>query len=160
MAANVIRDGVVKLGWSFQGKKRSDHPIWLVLVKVQPQAKHSDRKGNSDAGPSDGILRRATDSLHVPAEIIALIYLYRYPIALFFRFFKHVLGCRHLLSAHRPGIETQTSCALIACMLISLDTGRKPTLRTYSARSSCQPGPRLGPLRRRPGGDPGVAGNS
>ena len=29
------------------------------------------------------------------------------------------------------GIEIQTYCAIIACMLISLWTGRKPTLRTY-----------------------------
>jgi len=129
--ANVVRDVVVNLGLSSKGKQRPDHPIRLVLVKVQPHEKRSNRKGNTGAGPSDGILRIATDLLDVPAEIIALIYRYRYPIELFFRFFKHVLGCRHLFSAHRPGIEIQTYCAIIACMLISLDTGRKPTLRTY-----------------------------
>jgi hypothetical protein len=42
-----------------------------------------------------------------------------------------VLGCRHLLSHDPVGIEIQTYCAIIACMLISLWTGRKPTLRTY-----------------------------
>ena len=129
--ANVVRDVVVNLGLSSKGKQRPDHPIRLVLVKVQPHEKRSNRKGNTGAGPSDGILRIAADLLDVPAEIIALIYRYRYPIELFFRFFKHVLGCRHLFSAHRPGIEIQTYCAIIACMLISLDTGRKPTLRTY-----------------------------
>lgn len=130
-AANVVRDGVVNLGLGSKGKKRPDHPIRLVLVKVRPHDKRSHRKGNTGSGPSDGMLRIATDLLEVPAEIIALIYLYRYPIELFFRFFKHVLGCRHLLSADRPGIEIQTYCAIIACMLISLYTGRKPTLRTY-----------------------------
>ena len=49
----------------------------------------------------------------------------------FFRFFKHILGCRHLLSHKQDGIEIQTYCAIIACLLISLWTGRKPTLRTY-----------------------------
>ena len=29
------------------------------------------------------------------------------------------------------GIEIQTYCAIIACLLISLYTGKKPTLRTY-----------------------------
>jgi hypothetical protein len=29
------------------------------------------------------------------------------------------------------GIEIQTYCAIIACMLISLWTGRKPSKRTY-----------------------------
>jgi hypothetical protein len=42
-----------------------------------------------------------------------------------------VLGCRHLLSHAPNGIEIQTYCAIIACMLISLWSGRKPTLRTY-----------------------------
>jgi hypothetical protein len=59
------------------------------------------------------------------------LYQYRFTIELFFRFFKHVLGCRHLLSDDRRGIEIQTYLAIIACMLISLTTGRKPTLRTY-----------------------------
>ena len=77
------------------------------------------------------MLRIATNLLDVPAEIVALIYRFRWTIEIFFRFFKHVLGCRHLLS-HRPnGIEIQTYCAIIACLLISLWTGRKPTLRTY-----------------------------
>jgi IS4 transposase len=67
----------------------------------------------------------------LPAWIIALIYRYRWTIEIFFRFFKHVLGCRHLLSHDPAGIEIQTYCAIIACMLISLWTGRKPTLRTY-----------------------------
>lgn len=129
--ANVVRDVVVRLGQSSQGKKRPDHAIRLVVVKVQAHAKRSHRKGNTGAGPSDGLLRIATDLLDVPADIIALIYLYRYTIELFFRFFKHVLGCRHLFSDCRRGIEIQTYCAIIACMLISLYTGRKPTLRTY-----------------------------
>ena len=66
-----------------------------------------------------------------PAEIVALLYQHRWTIEVFFRFFKHVLGCRHLLSQDPVGIEIQTYCAIIACLLISLWTGRKPTLRTY-----------------------------
>lgn len=76
-------------------------------------------------------MRLATNLLDVPAEIIALIYRYRWTIEIFFRFFKHLLGCRHLLSHSEQGIEIQTYCAIIACLLISLWTGRKPTLRTY-----------------------------
>jgi hypothetical protein len=83
VAANVVRDGVVNLGLSSKGTERPDHPIRLVLVKVQPHAQRSHRKGNTGAGPSDGLLRTATDLLDVPAEIIALIYLYRYAIEIF-----------------------------------------------------------------------------
>ena len=67
----------------------------------------------------------------MPADIIALLYHYRWLIEIFFRFFKQILGCRHLLSHSQNGIEIQTYCAIIACMLISLWTGKKPTLRTY-----------------------------
>ncbi len=42
-----------------------------------------------------------------------------------------MLGCRHLLSHNQNGIEIQTYCAIIACMLIALWTGRQPTKRTY-----------------------------
>jgi hypothetical protein len=42
-----------------------------------------------------------------------------------------MLGCRHLLAHQQAGIEIQAYCAILACMLISLWTGRKPTLRTY-----------------------------
>jgi len=131
MTANVVRDVVVNMGLSKAAAKQPDHPVRLVIVQVKPHEKRSNRKGNTGAGPSDGLLRIATDLLDVPAEIIALLYLYRYTIELFFRFFKHVLGCRHLLSDDPKGIEIQTYCAIIACMLISLSTGRKPTLRTY-----------------------------
>ncbi len=50
---------------------------------------------------------------------------------IFFRFFKHMLGCRHLLSHDQNGIEIQTYCAIIACLLIALWTNKKPTLRKY-----------------------------
>ena len=40
-------------------------------------------------------------------------------------------GCRTLLGTHPQGIEYQAYWAILACILISLWTGRKPTLRTY-----------------------------
>jgi hypothetical protein len=131
LAAGVLSDEVVRLGLSKKPDARPDHPLRLIRVRITPHAKRSNRKGHTGAGPSDGMLRIATNLLDVPAEIIALVYQYRYTIELFFRFFKHVLGCRHLLSDDRRGIEIQTYCAIIACMLISLTSGRKPSLRTY-----------------------------
>ena len=131
LAAGVLSDEVVRLGLRKKPEAQPDHPLRLIMVRITPHAKRSNRKGHTGAGPSDGLLRIATNLLDVPAEIIALVYQYRYTIELFFRFFKHVLGCRHLLSDDRRGIEIQTYCAIIACMLISLTTGRKPSLRTY-----------------------------
>jgi hypothetical protein len=124
--AGILLDAIVCLG-EYKGAKDSpDHPLRLVAVKTTP---HEKRGG---AGPaSNGLLLIATNLLDLPAWIIGLIYRYRWTIEVFFRFFKHVLGCRHLLSHDPVGIEIQTYCAIIACMLISLWTGRKPTLRTY-----------------------------
>jgi Transposase DDE domain len=130
-AASVVRDMVVDLGTSTKPGVRPNHPVRVILVKTTRHTKRGGGKGRTAGPPSDGILRIATNLLDVPAEVIADIYRHRWTIELFFRFFKHVLGCRHLLSTHPKGIEIQAYCAIIACLLISLWTGRKPTLRTY-----------------------------
>ena len=67
----------------------------------------------------------------LPPEVIGLIYQHRWQVEIFFRFFKHTLGCRHLLSHCENGIEMQVYAAIIACLIIALWTGRKPTLSTY-----------------------------
>ena len=43
---------------------------------------------------------------------------------------EHLLGMRHLLSQRRNGVEIQTYLAVIACLVIGLQTGRKPDRRT------------------------------
>jgi hypothetical protein len=40
------------------------------------------------------------------------------------------LGCRHLLANNQNGVEIQVYLGIIASLLISLWTGRKPTKRT------------------------------
>lgn len=108
-----------------------DHPVRIICVRVNPHTTRGKYRGGSSGVDSDGILRIATNRLDVPAETISILYEHRWGIEIFFRFFKHMLGCRHLLSHNQNGIEIQTYCAIIACMLIALWTGRKPTLRTY-----------------------------
>jgi hypothetical protein len=130
-AAGVLQDVVVQLGLGSKPKDRPHHSIRLVVVAAEPHEKRGGRKGKT-AGPScTGRLLIATNLLHVPAEIIALIYRHRWLIELFFRFFKQVLGCKHLLSACPDGIAIQAYCAMIAYLLIYSWTGLKPTLRTY-----------------------------
>ena len=130
-AAGIVFDDIVRLGASSKADAQPDHPIRLVLIETTPHVKRGKYRGGSTGPPSDGLLRIATDLSDAPAEIIGLIFRYRWTVELFFRFFKHILGCRHLLSHRQNGIEIQTYCAIIACMLLSLWTGRKPTLRTY-----------------------------
>lgn len=75
--------------------------------------------------------RIATNRLDLPAELIGEIYRLRWMIETFFRMFKQLLGCRHLLSTKPYGVEIQVYCGIIACLLIMLYTGRKPTKRTF-----------------------------
>jgi hypothetical protein len=130
-AAGVLSDQIVRLGATTSTAARPNHPIRLVLVACTPHVKTGGRKGGTAGPPSDGILRIATNLVDPPAEIIAELYRQRWTIEIFFRFFKHVLGCRHLLSTARAGIEIQTYMAIIACLLLALWTGGKPTQRTY-----------------------------
>ena len=134
-AERVTQDAIITLGDGSKAASRPDHTVRLITIACKPHRSqgHSQRyarKGST--GPAcDGVLRLVTNLLDVPAEIIALLYHYRWTIEIFFRFFKQILGCRHLLSRSPRGIEIQTYCAIIACMLISLWTGKKPTLATY-----------------------------
>jgi hypothetical protein len=129
--AGVIKDLLLNLGTSHKANARPSHAIRVILVQTTPHKKTGGRKGGAAGPPSDGILRIATNLIDVPAEVIADIYRHRWTIELFFRFFKHVLGCRHLLSTDPVGIQIQVYCAIIACLLINLWTGGKPTLRTF-----------------------------
>ena len=126
----IISDEIVEFNNSSVGR-RPDHKIRVISIRVNPHTTRGKYRGGSSGVDSDGILRIATNLLDVPADIISLIFAYRWAIEIFFRFFKHMLGCRHLLSHNQNGIEIQTYCAIIACMMIALWTGRKPTKRTY-----------------------------
>lgn len=127
-AAGVVRDRIVRLG----SNDKSDgiaEAVRVVEVQCRP---HVKRRHTGRGGPEQSqTIVIATDLLDVEADVIALIFKHRWTIETFFRFYKHILGCRHLLSYNRNGIELQTYSAILACLLISLWTGRKPTLRTY-----------------------------
>lgn len=118
-AAGVIRDVIIaKLG-SDHHKDYIERDVRLVVV----------RRTKPDGTTEDLCL--ITDRLDMPAELIGLAYHYRWTIELFFRWFKCILGCRHLLSESLNGVAIQCYVALIASLLIVLWTGCKPTKRTW-----------------------------
>jgi len=125
--AGVIFDRTVELGGNTAEHRLKK--VRIVAVKCNPNTKrgHTGRGGPEQKET----LLVATDRLDLEAQTIALIYNYRWTIEIYFRFFKHILGCRHLISHNKNGIEIQMYTAIIACMLITLWTGKKPTLRTY-----------------------------
>jgi len=129
--AGVTSDQIVKFGGS-KADKAPDHAVRLVTVSASEHTSRGNSATGSSTGPScDGKLRLATDLLDIPAELIAEAYRLRWLIELFFRMFKQLLGCRHLLSTKQNGVEIQTYMAIIACLLILIHTGRAPTKRTF-----------------------------
>jgi Transposase DDE domain len=118
-AAGVRSDRVVQLGCAQSG-----------AVFKQPLRVLEVATGKSDSQGRPEVLLLATNRLDLAAEHVALGYRFRWSVELFFRWFKCILGCRHLLSTSQNGITIQLYLGLIASLLISLWTGRKPTKRT------------------------------
>jgi Transposase DDE domain len=78
-----------------------------------------------------------TSLLDVPVEVVVLLYRFRWLIELFFRWLKCVLSCRHLISQGENGIQIQIYCAVIACLLIQLATGRDLRPNTWTYKLIC-----------------------
>lgn len=114
--AGVVRDQRVDLGTSHRKRELHRH---VRLIEVQAPVRGQPQR-----------LVLATDRLDLPPEVVAELYRLRWQVELFFRFFKHVLGCRHLISHCENGIQLQVYAAIIASLLIALYTGRKPTKAT------------------------------
>jgi len=70
-----------------------------------------------------------TNIWDISAELIALIYRYRWEIETLFKWIKCNLQCRHLLAESLQGVTIQIYLAIIASMLLFLAIGRKPTKR-------------------------------
>jgi hypothetical protein len=118
--AGVVRDLVVWLGCESSGAVFKQ-PLRVVVVAT----------GKTDAHGRPEIIWLASDLLDVDAAWIALGYKYRWTVELFFRWFKCILGCQHLLSTCQNGVTIQVYLALIASLLVSLWTGHKPNKRTF-----------------------------
>jgi len=120
-AAGVVRDVVISKLGSAHHKDVIGQSLRLVWVTTGKQ--------RADGTPE--VLLLVTDRLELAAELVALAYKYRWHIELFFRWFKCILGCRHLLAQSANGLTLQIYLGLIASLLISLWTGKKPTKRTF-----------------------------
>jgi hypothetical protein len=118
--AGVVRDRVVWLGCESSGQAFKQ-PLRLVEVAT----------GKNDSQGRPEILLLSSDRLDLDAAWIALGYKYRWTVELFFRWFKCILGCQHLLSTCHNGVAIQVYLALIASLLIVLWTGNKPSKRTF-----------------------------
>lgn len=108
-AAGVTFDGVVRLG------KAREHQA-VRLVRVQTEA-------------GELLLVSSKGRAELDAELLALIYRYRWRVELFFKWLKCILGCRHWLAESERGVALQVYCALIAALLLLRYSGRRPGKR-------------------------------
>jgi Transposase DDE domain len=118
--AGVVRDCVVDLGCEASGAVFKQR---LRVVEV------ATGKTDSQGRPESLLL--ASNCMDLDAAWIALGYKYRWTVELFFRWFKCILGCQHLLSTCQNGVAIQVYMALIASVLIVQWTGQKPNKRTF-----------------------------
>jgi len=130
LKAGVCRDMVVRLG-SQPVKDDLKQKVRILQLKLTEQTEYSAITLAYRGKRRPQTMLIATDRMDLSADVIALIYRCRWQVEIFFRFFKHVLGCHHLLSHRANGVQLQVYAAIIACLLIALYTGRKPTKRTY-----------------------------
>jgi hypothetical protein len=115
LEAGIKRDQTVRLGdW----KPRKDLEQAVRVIEFQRPRTRPDEEPE--------LMVLATDRLDMDAELIALAYRYRWSVELFFRWFKCVLGCRNLISHSENGVTIQVYMGIIASLLISIWTGRKP----------------------------------
>ncbi len=130
-AAGIVRDVLVDLG----STEKMKHRVRLISLEIEPHQRRTRKAERPHGGATDKAykgkrvcdrLTLVTSLVDLPADLTALIYSKRYSVELFFRFFKQLLGMRHLLSRRDQGIDTQVYCAVIVCLLINLMTGKKP----------------------------------
>ena len=132
-AAGLISDQVAWIGSAKGARRAFSAPLRLLRLRL-PEPVLPARVSRPTPGKNYRHrveeLWLVSDRLDLPAETIALLYKHRWQIEVFFRWLKHLLGLKHLVFESPEGVSIQIYCALIASLLISLWTGRKPTKRT------------------------------
>lgn len=96
-AAGVTSDVVLQRLGTAHHRPCAAQPLRVVRVTTD--------KRHKDGTPIELVL--VTNRLDLDAELIALAYRYRWTVELFFRWFKCILGCRHLLSHSENGVQIQ-----------------------------------------------------
>jgi len=125
LAAGIVSDELIVLGRSRTEIGSTEHPVRRVTIAAPgPGRRRPDRPTNEE-------IVLLTNLVDVPVEVIAAIYRLRWVIELFFKFFKHVLGCRQLLSHKPEGVAIQVYCALIAALVLTLAAGQSVGRRGF-----------------------------
>jgi len=132
--AGVYFDAIVTLGK--QGEAQPLRVLKARIVSPPPHNLHPQRKGGKSKAyaPGQELIQEwilVTDRLDLAADVLVLLYHYRWKVELFFRWFKCTLKCRHLFAESENGMKLQFYAALIASLLVVLYTKRKPNKRVW-----------------------------
>jgi len=113
---NIRTDRLVTLGTLLNTRhRRNGNPPTQTLREVVVW----DEKNKTE-------IRLLTDILDVPAHVIGMLYQLRWQIELFLRWLKVFAAMEHLVSFSKNGVTIQFYVAVIACLLMYLNTGRRP----------------------------------
>ena len=130
--AGIEADLIVRAGHTANA---IDRPLRLVRIHVEDSPRRTSRVDPKSkqcrTRSGEHTILLLTDQLDIDAQHVGLYYRHRWQIELFFRWFKKVLHADRLLSLDEDGLTIIMYCALIASMLITLWTRRKPTKRTF-----------------------------
>lgn len=110
-AAGVVRHAWARLGCNAPDRRGRVRVVWLATT----------------AGAL--VLVTNQSPAELSAELVALLYRYRWTVELFFRWLKCILGQRHWLAESPHGVAMQVYLALIAALLLQLYNGQRPGKR-------------------------------
>jgi hypothetical protein len=118
--AGVVADELVEL----TGRGAPAGTFRLVTIVT------TDRKGEPE---TIRLLTNLTDHATIAARVIGAAYRLRWQIELFFKWLKCFARMDHLLSTSRRGITTQLYVAVIAVLLMHVQTGRRVSVYALAA---------------------------
>ena len=128
--AGVVSDELVQL----TGR---DAPAGIFrLVTILTTARLSSPKSDRNGKPQTiRLLSNLIDAQTIAAHVIGAAYKLRWQIELFFKWLKCFARMDHLLSTSRNGITTQLYIAVIAVLLMCVQTGRRVSIYALHALS-------------------------
>ena len=120
--AGVVADELVEL----TGRDAPNGTFRLVTIV------RTDRKGKPE---TIRLLTNLIDATTVAARVVGAAYRLRWQIELFFKWLKCFARMDHLLSTNRQGITTQLYVAVIAVLLMHVQSGRRVSIYALAALS-------------------------
>jgi DDE family transposase len=116
-AAGVLSDSLGRMTGSTH-RHAPDCPLREVVIRSPDEP--------------EGTIRLLTNLCDVDAQVIGLLYRYRWQVELFFRWLKCFANFTHLISESRQGVLLNFYVAVIGVLLMYLHSGARPSKYAFS----------------------------